>query len=271
MGERAGYVLGSDEAEIARLDAQAASIAGPTELLLRAAGLRPGMRVLDLGTGLGDVAFAVAELVGPEGAVVGIDQAEALLAVADARRVARGAGQVRFELADVHDFRDPERFDAVVTRLLLFHLPDAEAVVRRHAAALHPDGVFAALDFDLGTARSEPAVPVAQAALGWAQAAFRSAGADPVIGSHLALLLRDAGLRNVGGFGVVRYFGPTDPAGPALLSGVVRALAPQILAAGIASAEELALDTLQDRIARDVAAARAVVVPPAVAGAWGRA
>jgi ubiquinone/menaquinone biosynthesis C-methylase UbiE len=68
------YVLGSDTAEIARLDAQAESIAAPTALLLRAAGIAPGMRVLDLGTGLGAVAFAVAELVGAEGAVVGVDQ-----------------------------------------------------------------------------------------------------------------------------------------------------------------------------------------------------
>ena len=58
------YALGSSDEEIACLDAQSASIVAPTRLLLRAAGIGPGMRVLDLGTGLGHVARLVAELVG---------------------------------------------------------------------------------------------------------------------------------------------------------------------------------------------------------------
>src|SRR5689334_1675548 len=123
------YVLGSDEPEIVRLDLQAAVIAEPTELLLRAAGIGPGMRVLDLGTGLGHVAFAVAELVGPTGTVVGVDQATAMLAVAERRRDAAGLGNVTFHEADVRTFTSEEPFDAVVGRLILFHLPDAVDVV----------------------------------------------------------------------------------------------------------------------------------------------
>ena len=65
MSTEKHYVLGSEPAEIARLDAQAASIAEPTRILLRTAGLGPGQRVLDLGCGLGHVSFLVAELVGP--------------------------------------------------------------------------------------------------------------------------------------------------------------------------------------------------------------
>jgi SAM-dependent methyltransferase len=178
---------------------------------------------------------------------------------------------MRFVAADARDFRDAHPFDAVVTRLMLFHLPDAVAVVRHHLAALRPGGLFAAIDFDVGAARSEPPVPIAATALGWVLAAFRSAHADPVIGTRLELLLREAGVRDVAGFGVLRYLGPEDPAGPVLLAGIVRSLAHQIVAAGIASETELGLDTLQERIARDLAAAGAVLIPPAVTGAWGRA
>ena len=70
--EPSRYALGSDQAEVARLDAQAAMSAPATRLLLETGGrIAPGMRVLDLGTGLGHVAFDVANLVGSRGTVVG--------------------------------------------------------------------------------------------------------------------------------------------------------------------------------------------------------
>lgn len=271
MSSRPEYVLGSDDAEIARLDDQAAIIAPATAVLLRAAGLGPGMRVLELGTGLGPVAFAIAQLVGATGSVVAIDQAEPLLAVAERRRAEAGLDRVRFERADARTFRDERPFDVVVARLLLFHLPDAVDVVRHHLGALRPGGTLLAVDFDVGAARADPPLELVTRALGWVEAAFRSAGADPRIGAHLAERLRAGGLRDVTSFGVQAYLGPGDAHGPAVLAGAVRSLAPQILAAGIATEDELGLGTLQDRIARDLASAGAVLLPPTVAGAWGTA
>jgi hypothetical protein len=55
-----------------------------------------------------------------------------------------------------------------------------------------------------------------------------------------------------------------------MLAGIVRSLAPQMAAAGIATVAELGLDTLQDRLAADVQATRSVLLPPALVGAWGR-
>jgi hypothetical protein len=66
-----------------------------------------------------------------------------------------------------------------------------------------------------------------------------------------------------------RGFAPSDPIGPLLCAGVARSLAPQIVAPGIADETELGLDTLQARIAEQVAARDAVMLPPAVVGAWG--
>jgi cyclopropane fatty-acyl-phospholipid synthase-like methyltransferase len=113
---RPQYVLGSDEQEIARLDAQAAFYEAATDLLLREADLPRGARVLDLGTGLGHVARLAAKRVGPGGEVVGIDADERLLRVARERTAAAELQNVRFERADVYDFRDAEPFDAVVGR-----------------------------------------------------------------------------------------------------------------------------------------------------------
>jgi SAM-dependent methyltransferase len=263
------YVLGSDEAEVARLDAQAASIAPATALLLRAAGIGPGMRVLDLGTGLGHVAFALAELVGSSGAVVGIDLATPLLDHAERRRAAGGLDQVRLLEADARSYRSAEPFDAVVARLLLFHLPDAVDVVRHHAEALRPGGRFVALDFDLGTVRGEPPLALLAQALGWVEAAFRAAGADSRIGTRLQRILAEAGLAETDSLGLQRYYDPHDPTAARLLTAVVRTLARPIVAAGIATEDEMRLDTLEQRLTEESVAMDATLLLPAVVGAWG--
>jgi SAM-dependent methyltransferase len=266
------YVLGSDDAEVARLDAQAAMSAPATRLLLRASErIQPGMRVLDLGTGLGHVAFEVASLVGPHGAVVGIDQNARLLGIAEQRRLAAGLDNVVFAEADVRTFSDTAPFDAIVGRFILFHLPDAIEVLAHHLVALRPGGVVLAIDFDGHSIRAEPPVPLISTIRSWIEEAFRFAGADPVIGARLALLLRRAGAADVTTSGVQGYLGPDDPAGPGLLAGTVRSLAPAIMGAGAASEAELDLDTLRQRIAQALSAADAVFLPPTVVGAWGMA
>lgn len=272
MVASSSYVLGSGDPEIARLDGQAEALRSGTAVLLGAAGIRPGMRVLELGTGVGHVAFQLAELVGPSGSVVAIDQAAPLVAVAESRRRAGGVDNVRFAEADAREFRDAEPFDAVVARLLLFHLPDAAVdVVRHHAAGLRPGGVWVALDFDVGAARAAPHVEFVSTLLGWVETAFRGAGADPRIGARLAPLLRDGNLSDVMTFGIQPYLSPDTPPGTGLLADVVRALAKPIVAAGLATEAELDVDTLEERINGALRDAGAVLVPPTLVGAWGRA
>ena len=269
MSEPTAYVLGTDDAEIARLDAQAGSIAGATQALLRAAGIGGPMRVLDLGTGLGHVAFMVADLIDHDGSVLGVDQAERLLELAERRRAAAGAENIEFLQADARAFSASEPFDAIVARLLLFHLPDREEVLRRQLDALRPGGTMVLIEFDCGTLRAEPEVPLVEAVRGWIEAAFRSAGADPRIGAKSAQLLRRTGFADVTTLGIQSYFAPSDPTGPVLCAGVTRSLAPQIVAQGIADEAELGLETLQERIAEQVSARDAVIITPAVVGAWG--
>jgi ubiquinone/menaquinone biosynthesis C-methylase UbiE len=270
MTEQPLYVLGSGEAEIARLDAQAAMSAPATRLLLAASGrISPGMRVLDLGTGLGHVAFDVASLVGPRGSVVGIDQSTRLLEIAEHRRVAAGIDNVAFVQADVRTFHDDEPFDAIVGRLIFFHLPDAIDVLSHHLAALRPGGFVLTIDFDGGSIRAEPPVPLVTTIRDWVEEAFRSAGANPVIGARLALLLRRAGAVDVTTFGVQTYLAPDDPTGPGWIAGLVRSLAPRIIGAAIATEADLAVDTLQQRLAQALAGSDAILLPPTLVGAWG--
>jgi SAM-dependent methyltransferase len=262
------YVLGSHAQELARLDAQAKRIEPATRLLLRASGIGPDARVLDLGTGLGHVAQLVAELIGSNGSVVGLDQSVDVLE--EARRRAGSDPRLVFTQGDVTSWRDAEPFDVIVGRLLLFHVADPVAVVRHHVAALRPGGQFIAIDFDIGSARSEPAVPLLREAVEWISAAFSAAGASPNIGARLGVILEDAGLTGVTTFGVQGYIPPRGLAGPSLVAGVIRSLEETIVAHRIATREQIGIETLESRLADALHRANAVLLPPTVSGAWGR-
>ena len=69
----ATYTMGRSAGETERLIEQAQLYERVTLRMLRNAGVEPGMKVLEIGSGAGDVVMAAAQLVGPEGTVVGID------------------------------------------------------------------------------------------------------------------------------------------------------------------------------------------------------
>src|SRR5262245_62293905 len=97
------YVLGRSESETQRLILQN-QIYGPlTRRFFQAAGIGPGMKVLDLGSGAGDVALLVADLVGPAGRVVGVDMNAGILETARARVQAAGWTNVTFTAGDVRE------------------------------------------------------------------------------------------------------------------------------------------------------------------------
>ena len=83
-------------------------------------------------------------------------------------------------------------------------------------------------------------------------------------------MLAEAGVEDVAGFGIQPYVPAGSPIGPAMLSGVIRTLAPAIVGHGLATEAELDLDTLADRIAAASEDSGSVMVPPVLAGAWGR-
>jgi hypothetical protein len=112
-------------------------------------------------------------------------------------------------------------------------------------------------------------VALAETAVEYYVAAFCRAGADPAIGMRLGSLLAAAGLSDVSSVGIQEYIPPGDPRGVALLAGVVRTLA--VAEGPTALPPELALETLDRRLAEEVEGAGATVVPPTLVGAWGRA
>ena len=103
------YVLGSKDEELDRLDLQASYYRMATIDGMRWAGIEPGMKVLDIGSGTGAVAFEAARLVGPTGSVLGLDIAEVPVQTASARAVRLGLDNVSFQQADLATWRSPRR------------------------------------------------------------------------------------------------------------------------------------------------------------------
>src|SRR3954465_7343207 len=106
------YIMGYSERERDRLVQQAGLFGHFTKRLLLEAGLTAGMRVLDVGCGVGDVSLLCAELVGPQGAVVGMDRDAVVLAKARERAQAAGLGHVSFAEGDFRSSPIDGVFDA---------------------------------------------------------------------------------------------------------------------------------------------------------------
>jgi SAM-dependent methyltransferase len=270
-GAGTGYQLGSDAAELERLDLQGRVLAPATRTILQMAGVRRDMRVLDLGSGAGDVAFVAAELTGPAGEVVGIDQSPDSVAKATARAAERGLSNVRFIAGDIHDTAPDGPFDAIIGRLVLMYVPDPAAVLRTQAGLLRPGGIIAPIEFDLHSGRSLPSTPLVGQALSWLREAFTRAGIDPALGPGLWAVLQAAGLQPSGMIGVQPHFGPEDPDGAAILAGIVRTVLPLIERLGVATAAEVGADTLQQRLSGELATSAAVFAHPMLISAWGTA
>src|SRR5215469_2700265 len=124
------YVLGSTNTEHERLIRQAAIFDPTSERLLREAGVGSGQRVLDIGSGLGDVSMLVARMVGPSGQVVGIDYDASVIAKAKTRARKAGLRNISFMESDLGRLSGGKLFDSIVGRLILQFLPDPSAVVR---------------------------------------------------------------------------------------------------------------------------------------------
>lgn len=137
------YLLGSSDREHERLIRQATRIAPITERFFREAGVGPGQRVLDLGSGVGDVAMLAAKLVGSSGEVVGVERDIRSVERAAARAAEAGYHNVSFTQSDIAQISSNTPFDALVGRFILQFLPEPADVLRSVSELLRPGGVVA--------------------------------------------------------------------------------------------------------------------------------
>ena len=188
------YALGHSDGELRRLSIQAQLVDPITKRFLAEAGVTPGMRVLDVGSGVGDVAFLAAALVGDKGTVVGTDRSAAALALARRRAEDRSLATVSFHDGDPAEMTFEAPFDAVVGRYVLMFQPDPAAMLRRLVRHLRPGGLVLFHEPYRGGIRSYPTVATYDHAWELINQTFKRLGADPEMGLKLHTTFLAAGL-----------------------------------------------------------------------------
>jgi SAM-dependent methyltransferase len=242
-------------------------IPGFTERLLLDAGITAGMKVLDIGCGAGEVSFLVADLVGASGQVVGIDADEQAIATAQERAKERHYSNVNFCQQNLAKLSlQTAVFDAVVGRRILMYLPDATTVLRGIAEIILPGGLFVFQESDSTMAPGRiGAMPLHDKVVDWIWKTVTREGADIHMGFNLPATMRSAGIivDHVRAEPVIQ-----GQAGHYPLHFIVRAMLPRIIKQGVASAEEIGIDTLEKRL--DAERSRdAVYVSDFAFGVWG--
>jgi ubiquinone/menaquinone biosynthesis C-methylase UbiE len=263
------YALGSTDSEHARLIRQAARLAPIAERFFREAGIGAGQRVLDLGSGVGDVAMLVARLVGPSGEVVGVERDSRSIARARARVLEAGLCNVSFIQSDVSQIIASKPFDAAVGRFILMWLPDPASVLRQLSLLVRPGGVIAFQEPSWA-----PIFAISTHLTLWSAAAslmcetIRRSRANPEMGLALYRIFQEAGLPAP----AMQMEAPLgdDPDFIRWMYDVMCSLRPQIQQLNL-SLEKLGdFDTLLERLQAEVAASNSVTSWMAVVGAWAR-
>jgi SAM-dependent methyltransferase len=270
LAEQPRYILGHNRDELDRLINQARFFGDLTEEVLRRAGVGPGMRVLDVGCGTGDVSFLAARLIGPTGSVIGVDRSAEAVAVAEGRAREAGLGNVSFAVQDLSEVTVADPVDALVGRLVLMYLADPAAALRRLLEAVRPGGVVAFQEMDMGAVVCEPGCALLTTSSDRVVQTFARAGIDHRTGLKLARIFRGAGLPAPQTLQGARVESGPDSPVYAWVAQTTRTLLPLMERIGVPTAAEVGVDTLADRLREEIVAADATVVPPPLIGAWAR-
>jgi ubiquinone/menaquinone biosynthesis C-methylase UbiE len=264
-----GYHLGYSDAEHERLIRQAARLEPVSERFFRETGIAAGDRVLDIGSGVGDVAMLVAKIVRSTGSVVAVERDRGSIERARARAAEAGIKNIEFVQSDVDEYSAHAEFDAIVGRYVLQFLPDPVATLRSVIAHVRPGGVVA---FQEGSWAPflvlSSHLPLWSSVVALLHEAGVRAGVNLEMGPALHAAFRKAGLP-APRMRMDMEFG-CDPDFTRWASDSLQSVLPQIQRLGLSYAALGDLSTLQQRLQNEVANSRTVVPWIGLVAAWCR-
>jgi len=263
------YALGYTNAEHDRLIRQATLMAPITERVFREAGISAGQRVLDLGSGLGDVSIVAAKLVGPSGEVVGVERDANSIARARVRAAEAELHNVSFLQTDVNGISSEKPFDAVVGRFILMFLPDPLSVLKSVARLVRPGGVLAFQEPTWVAMLAMAArFPLWSRVLGTIHETFLRSGVNPEMGLDLHRIFQQMGLP-APSMHIDMLLG-SDASLVSIFSDLLSSVRPVAEQRGVPLDELGDFDTLAARIQKEIASTNTVVSFIPVVSVWSR-
>lgn len=241
-----------------------------THKLLIDAGISEGMRILDVGCGYGDVTFMLSRLVTASGEIIGIDHDINALSIARERQAAFDQyDQTTFIQSSLLEVPDSiGTFDAIVGRRVLMYQADIVATATALTKILRPGGVMVFQEHDTTMApTSVEAFTLHKKAQSWIQQMIEREGADLHIGFNLHSILTNAGLKVESVRAECMVQTPDAPYG---LGNIVKACLPRIVALGVATADEIDINTLQQRLDDERNQSKSIYIGDVIFGAWAR-
>ena len=250
----ATYTLGRTSHETTRLIEQSRIYGESTQRLCKRAGIAQRMRVLEIGSGAGDVSLMLAELVGPEGQVVGVDVNPTILDTARQRATDAATRNVEFIASDARALDFSDKFDAIVGRFVLMYMADPGEAFAQLITHLKPGGIvaFQEPEYTLYPALLHPNTPLMNQLIRWILEVFEHSGAHLDMGIGLYRAFVDAGLPPP----TMHLESPIGAAktwtGYRYMATIFQSLLPLLEKYGLVTAEEVDVDTLAARIRQEV-------------------
>jgi ubiquinone/menaquinone biosynthesis C-methylase UbiE len=265
----AQYLLGRTNREYERLIAQARWISGYTEHAFKKAGIRPGLRVLDVGCGVGDVSLLLANFLGDSGKIVGIDQDAGALSIARKRADAAGFSTMSFVQGDFRTYDFGHLFDAAVGRYVLMYQANPVIAVQSLMKRLEPGGIIVFQELDMSRIPiCWPRIPLFENCFRWGRAANLKAKVHVRMGLDLYRTFVLSGLAKTSlHMDTIVGAGPDFP-GYEIMAESMRSILPVLESLGIADPDEVRIETLAERLRDAVVSANAIVTWCPIVSAW---
>ncbi|WP_368294566.1 class I SAM-dependent methyltransferase [Dehalobacter sp. TBBPA1] len=238
-----------------------------TYRLLMDAGIKKGLRVLDVGCGSGEVTFLAAEIVGSTGEVIGFDSNETAIAAARDSAVKNQFANTKFIIAEIDKLpQDLGRFDAIVGRRVLMYQPDAVFSIKSLLPYLKTKGLVVFQESDsMGSFKDVDLMPLHTQVQTWIWNTVAKEGGNIHMGMNLYSVFKQAGLTisQIRAEAVLQTLETGSD-----LAWVVQKMLPRIIKLGVINQKEIEIDTLEERLNSERQNANTVFVRDMAFGIW---